>query len=111
MLPSFVSAWYLILQQKNKFWITPSMKGKCQDKSLLQTIKKLLFRELLFDQKLQVIKVLCFTEYTRQEITFRCHPNYKNKEPWYDYGLFAWGQKAAIKSSKAEHRGATDWNK
>ncbi len=53
----------------------------------------------------------CFTEYTRQVVTFTCHPNHKNEGPWYDYGMFAWEQESTTKSGKPKHKGTHDWNK
>lgn len=49
-------------------------------------------------------------EYNRQGITFRCHPNYKNEGPWYDYALFAWDQPSNAKYTKSKNKSVTDWN-
>ena len=81
-------------------WVTPSMKGKMIDRKLLQTIGNLFFKTLPFEQQLQGVKVQGFTEYTRQHVTFRCHPNYRNEGLWYDYAMFAWEQTLKSKNVK-----------
>src|SRR5687768_6009183 len=91
-------------------WITPSMEGKVIDKKLLKTIRNLFFKTLPMDQQLQGIKVHGITEYTRQQITFICHPNYRNEGAWYDYA-FAWEQPLNSKITKASNKGHPDWNK
>ena len=92
-------------------WVTPSMKGKMIDRKLLQTIGNLFFKTLPFEQQLQGVKVQGFTEYTRQQVTFRCHPNYRNEGPWYDYAMFAWEQPLKSKSVKDSIKVTSDWNK
>src|SRR5687768_7219286 len=92
-------------------WITPSMKGKVIDKKLLKTIRNLFFKTLPMEQQLQGIKVHGMTEYTRQQITFRCHPNYRNDGSWYDYAMFAWEQPLNSKINKASNKAEPDWNK
>lgn len=44
----------------------------------------------------------CDTEYKRHGITFRCHPNYKNEGPWYDYVLVAWDNPSNATYSKEQ---------
>src|SRR5687768_15141546 len=63
------------------------------------------------EQQLQGIKVHGMTEYTRQRIIFRCHPNYRNKGAWYDYAMFAWEQPLNSKITKASNKAKPDWNK
>ena len=89
----FVNMIYNTVTKKcdlNYDWVTPSMKGKVIDRQLLKTIRNLFFNTLLLEEQLQGIKVQGLTEYTRQGITFRCHPNYRNEGLWYDYAMFAW---------------------
>src|SRR5687768_11468770 len=92
-------------------WITPLMKGKVIDKKLLKTIRNLFFKTLPMEQQLQGIKVHRMTEYTRQRIIFRCHANYRNEGPWYNYAMFAWEQPANSKNTKSGGKAKLDWNK
>ena len=92
-------------------WITPSMKGKVVDQHLLKTIRNLFFKILPLEQQLQGIKVHGMTEYTRQWIIFRCHPNYRNEGAWYDYAMFAWEQPTNSKNTKTNAKAQIDWNK
>ena len=92
-------------------WVTPSMKGKVIDRQLLKTIRDLFFKTLSLEQQLQGVKVQGMTEYTRQGITFRCHPNYRSEGPWYDYAMFAWEQPLDSKKAKSSSKGKMDWNK
>jgi hypothetical protein len=92
-------------------WITPAMVGKLIDKKLLKTIRNLTFKTLPLEQQLQGIKVQGLTEYTRQQITFRCHPNYRNEGPWYDYAMFAWEQPLNQNITMLGNKGQPDWNK
>ena len=36
------------------------------------------------------IHVEGYTEYCREGITFRAHPDYRSQGPWYNYVLIAW---------------------
>jgi hypothetical protein len=92
-------------------WVTPSMKGKVIERVLLKTIRNLFFKTLPSKEQQTGIEVQGFTEYTRQGVTFRCHPNYRNEGPWYDYAMFAWEQPLSSKISKSSSKGKTDWNK
>src|SRR6476620_687685 len=83
-------------------WVTPSMKGKVINRQLLKTIRNLFFNTLVFEEQLQGIKVQGLTEYTRQGITFRCHPNYRNEGPWYVYAMVAWEVPLYSKKLKQE---------
>ena len=87
------------------------MKGKVIDRKLLKAISNLFFKILPLEQKLQGIKVQGFTEYTRQGVIFRCHPNYRNEGPWSDYAMFAWEQPLNTKIAKSRGKGNIDWNK
>ena len=71
-------------------WITASQKNKGQDESLLKWIVNLFFKPLSVKQQLKGVNLCCYTEYNRQGVTFRCHPNYKSEGAWYDYVLVAW---------------------
>ena len=95
----------------NYEWHTTSLRGKEVDKKLLHTIVNLFFHPLSFEQQLQGIKIWGFTEYTRQGITFRCHPNYKNEGPWFDYALIAWEQTVNSKDERSKIQFNVDWNK
>ena len=92
-------------------WITPSMVKHEHDHILLLTIEELFFKNLSHEEQLKGIQVEGLTEYTRQKITFRCHPNYRNEGPWYDYALFAWEQPSTGKHAQAKKTSAPDWNK
>ena len=63
------------------------------------------------DQQLQGIKIYGMTEYTRQQIIFRCHPNYRNEGLWYDYAMFAWEQPTNPKYINSGAKAKPDWNK
>ena len=92
-------------------WVTPSMKGKVIDKKLLHTIRNLFFKTLPFEQQIQGVQIQGFTEYTRQHLTFRCHPNYRNEGQWYDYAMVAWEQPLNSNKAKSSRKSQPDWNK
>jgi hypothetical protein len=62
--------------------------------------RELFFRTLPFEQHLQGVKVQGLTEYTRQQVTFRCHPNYRNEGQGYDHAMLAWEQFLNSKDAK-----------
>ena len=92
-------------------WVTLSQKDKSLDENLLKCIAKLFFKTQSKEKQKQGVQVRGFTEYTRQGVTFRCHPNYKSEGAWYDYALFAWDQPCNAKYSKSKSKGVIDWNK
>ena len=81
------------------------------DKKVLQTIRNLFYKTLSYEQQLQGVKVQSLTEYTRQQVTFRCNSNYRNEGSWYDYAMFAWEQSMNSKSVKDSLKVTSDWNK
>ena len=77
-------------------WSTGPQKGETVLSSILQLIVTLHFKKLpLYTQHLGV-HIYGFTEYCREKVTFRAHPNYRNEGPWYDYVLIAWNQQNAV---------------
>ena len=86
-------------------WVTPSMKGNEASTTLLHTIVQLFFKTQSYQQQLQGVKVRGYTEYTRKGVTFRCHPNYKNDGPWFDYAMFAWENHSMAKQKKTAKKG------
>ncbi len=54
------------------------------------------------------IQLCCHTEYSRQGVTFRCHPNYKNEGAWYDYVLIAWDNPNNEKYSNSRRKASQD---
>ena len=91
-------------------WITASQKDKGQDEALLKWIVQLFFKPLPMEQQVKGIHLCCHTEYSREEYTFRCHPNYKNEGAWYDYVLVAWDNPNNEKYSTFTRKASLDCN-
>ncbi len=91
-------------------WITVSQKDKGQDEALLKWIVELFFKPLPLDQQTKGLHLCCHTEYSRQDVTFRCHPNYKNEGAWYDYVLVAWDNPNNKKYSTSRRKTSLDCN-
>ena len=108
---------YVVLNQKSGnidleyYWITASMKNKGQDDFLLKQIVKLFFKPLPLEKQVKGVQLKCYTEYTRQGTTFRCHPNYKNEGPWHDYAFVAWDNPSSEKCSNSQLASYLDCNK
>jgi len=58
-------------------------------------IVTLYFQQLPLCTQHDGVLIYGYTEYCREGITFRAHPNYRNEGPWYDYVLIAWNQQTA----------------
>ena len=70
----------------------------------MKWIVELFFKPLTVEEQVKGIQLQCHTEYTRQGVTFRYHPNYKIKGPWYDYFLVAWDNPNSDKYQKLKKK-------
>lgn len=73
-------------------WRTGSQKGQTVSASILDNIIQLYFNILSHAEQQEGIHLYGLTEYCREKVTFRAHPNYRNEGPWYDYVLIAWNE-------------------
>jgi len=73
-------------------WLTNSLKQEKLQQPLLKMLVEKMFLAEDFNTQNKGIQLFGYTEYKRGKYTFRCHPNYKNEGPWFDYVLIAWEQ-------------------
>ena len=77
-------------------WLTDSLKGVTLSQALLQLIVDHCFMSFLLEHQIKGVHVSGMTEYSKDGMTFRCHPCYKNEQPWYDYVMVAWIDEGSI---------------
>jgi hypothetical protein len=87
-------------------WITKSQQGCKISPTLLQLLMLHFFKTLPQSTQMEGIKLTGLTEYCRQGTIFRCHPNYRNEGPWFDYVLIAW--QSNIVNNKGNHKVDSD---
>jgi len=73
-------------------WITNSLKQQKLQQPLLKMLVDKMFLTKDLNTQNKGIQLFGYTEYKRGKLTFRCHPNYRNEGPWFDYVLIAWEQ-------------------
>ena len=78
-------------------WSTDTLKNKDVCKDLLLELAKHYFYSYSRGHQYEGIHIECCTEYCRENVVFRCHPNFRDLGEWYDYALIAWNR-PAIKS-------------
>lgn len=71
-------------------WTSKAQKDNTVYQALLQLVVDHCFMNQSLDTQIAGVHVHGFTEYTRDNMTFRAHPDYKKEGAWNDHALVAW---------------------
>ena len=85
----------------NCYWTSPSNDSISLSLELVNALKSSFFDILPLNEQRRGIKLKGYTEYNRNGIVFRAHPNYRAEGPWYDYAMVTWKMDASDDSSSS----------
>ena len=98
---------YLMISPDGSYtlqWKTKQGPDKYEfDSTVLQCIAHYVSEEVTNHESKDVdgrVQVTVFTDYTRNEVLFRAHPNYRNEGSWYDWIMIKWLEPAMKYQSK-----------